>query len=288
MPKQTVTRPCILALLFAASCITSARSQGLPPPPGSHATDKPDTSAPGPATFDVASIKEHSSDDHNMRWMTKDDGETMVNVPLQSMIASAYNIKMYLISGGPSWVNSKGFDLDAKALPGEGADKVKLTEEQRRAMMRALLAERFHLKAHIESRLLPVFDLIVAKGGPKIQPLEAPAADSEDAKKRGSMYFEPGHLKAQWYKIASLAEELSYMIEHTVIDKTGMTGDYNIDLSWTPDSELAAAPDKTATGADPKPSIYASVQEQLGLKLVPNKGQVDTLVIDHAELPTAN
>ena len=288
MPKHPVRLVSTLALLFIASPSLSAHSQGLPPPPSSSAPEKPGMSAPGPSAFDVASVKEHSSDDHNMRWMTKDDGTTMVNIPLQSMVSMAYDVKEYLISGGPSWVNEKGFDLDAKVLPGDGSDKVKLTQAQRRNLMRALLIERFHLQAHTETKTLPVYDLVVAKDGPKIKPVAPPAPDSEDAKKRGSMYFQPGHMEAQWYLISDLAQQLGYMVQRTVIDKTGLTGDYNLDLTWSPEEQEGAASDKATTGTDPKPSIYAAIQEQLGLKLVPAKGPVDTLVIDHAELPTPN
>ena len=287
MPKHPVRLASTLALILAAALSLSAHTQGLPPPPGSDAPGEPGATT-GPSSFDVASVHEHSSDDHNMRWMTKDDGTTMVNIPLQSIISMAYDVKMYLISGGPSWVNSKGFDLDAKVLSGDGTNKVKLTDAQRRALMRALLVDRFHLQAHVESKQLPVYDLVVAKGGPKIKAVAPPAPDSDDAKKRGGMSFAPGHMEAQWYPISNFAEQLGYMVQRTVIDKTGLTGEYNLALDWTPDDQLSAASDKATTGTDPKPSIYAAIQEQLGLKLVPSKGPVNTLVIDHAELPTAN
>ena len=195
--------------------------------------------------------------------MTKDDGTTMVNIPLQFMVAMAYDTKTYLISGGPSWVNSKGFDLDAKVLPGEASAKVKLTEEQRRSLMRALLIERFHLQAHTETKTLPVYDLVIAKDGPKIKPVAPPAPDSDDAKKRGGMSFQPGHLEAQWYPISNFAQQLGYMVERTVIDKTGLTGEYNLDLTWSPEEQEEDVNDKATTGTDPKPSIYTAIQEQL-------------------------
>lgn len=297
MPTHPVRVGFILALLLAAAFNVYAHSQGLPPPPGSNAPDAPGTVKTGPASFDVVSVHEHSSDDHMMRWMNKADGIAMVNIPLQSLISSAYNVKMDLVSGGPSWVESKGFDVEAKVLPGEGTEPVKLTREQQRTLLLALLADRFHLKAHVESKILPVYDLSVANGGPKMKLLPPqPPSEAEkprdfkpgDLKERGSAYFEPGHIQAHAYKMAGLADNLGFIVQRTVRDKTGLPGEYDIDLTYAPEDQLGAASDKAATGADPKPSVYAAVQEQLGLKLVPTKGPVNTLVIDHIELPTAN
>ena len=284
--------------ILAGAVAATASLQGLPPPPSSESSsDKPGIAASGPSAFDVASVHEHGGADHMMRWMNKADGISTVNIPLQSLIASAYNIKMDLVSGGPSWVNTKGFDIDAKVLPGEGTGHPELTEAQQRALLRALLIDRFHLKAHIESKILPIYDLTVAKGVPKMH-VAPPQPRSEedkpgyaklgDLKERGSMMFGPGHIQAHAYKMSSLADNLGFIVERTVHDKTGLTGEYDIDLSWTPEDQLQEASDKAATGTDLKPSIYAAVQEQLGLKLVPSKGPVDTLVIDHLELPTPN
>ncbi len=248
--------------------------------------------AGGPAAFDVVSIREHGGDDHMERWMNKPDGMSTTNIPLQSLIASAYGIKMDLVSGGPSWVNSKGFDVEAKLLPEEGSAPAKLSQAQREAMLRALLIDRFHLKAHVESKILPIYELAVAKDGPKIKPAlpQPPATDGKpgDFSEPGSMNFAPGHLEAHEYLISSLADQLGYIVQRTTLDKTDLTQPYTFTLDWTPDEQLQAAGDKAATGTEAKPSIYAALREQLGLKLVPAKGPVNTLVIDHVELPTAN
>ncbi len=297
MPISSIRLVSALALILAASLRVNAHSQGLPPPPSADASDKAEPSPGGPSTFDVASVHEHGGDDHMMRWMNKADGISMTNLPLQSLIASAYNIKMDLVSGGPAWVNTKGFDVDAKVLPGDASSPTKLTEAQQRVLLRALLIDRFHLKAHLESKILPVYDLTVAKGGPKMRadPPQPPSADDKpgdfepgDLKERGTATFGPGYIQAHAYKMPSLADNLGFIVQRTVHDKTGLTGEYDIDLTYAPEDQLGAASDKANTGTDPKPSVYAAIQEQLGLKLVPTKGPVNTLVIDHVDLPTVN
>ena len=256
MPSKVT--PAIIVLLLAVTATTAA-AQGLPPPPAGRVTSSQATpTTSGPSAYDVASIHEHAGDDRNMRWMNKEDGMSTENLPLRSLISSAYNIKMDLISGGPSWVYTKGFDLTAKVLPGDGAAPVKLTPGQQRALLLALLTDRFHLKAHIESKMLPVYDLTVAKGGPRM-PLVPPQPGPDevspgdfkpgDLNERGSASFEPGHIRAHAYGLTNLAENLGYIVQRTVHDKTGLTGEYDIDLSWTPEDELQAASDK-ATGAD--------------------------------------
>ena len=297
MPRHLVRLTSLPALLLAGLLSPRAHSQGLPPPPGSGAPAKAAATEEGPSSFDVVSVHEHSSDDHNMSWMTRADGITMRNIQLQSLVADAYNVKMDLITGGPSWASTKGFDIEAKILPSDGPKQPKLSEAQQRNLMRALLVERFHLKAHIESKILPIYELTVTKDGPKMklsppQPASenGPAADAKpgDMTERGSATFGPGYLQAHAYKMPGLAGNLGYIVHRTVLDKTGLTGEYDLDLSYAPEDQVSAANDKATTGADPKPSIYAALQEQLGLKLVSTKGPVNTLVIDHVELPTAN
>lgn len=207
---------CTLILVFVVgpTGATNVSAQSLPPPPpqGDSPASTSATSS-GPVAFDVVSVHEHGGDDHNMSWRTTKDGLATSNISLQSLIASAYNVKMDLISGGPSWVDTKGFDIAAKVLPGEGTKPPDLNEAERRVMLRALLSDRFHLKAHVETRILPVYDLVVAKDGPKMQlspPASQPSSgDPGQSKERGSMSFAPGHLDAHAYKISALAARLA-------------------------------------------------------------------------------
>src|ERR1700761_7091602 len=241
--------------------------------------------------FDVASIKENKSDGHMMRWMYTPDGISITNFSLPNIIASAYNIKMYLISGGPAWVHSASFDLDAKVAASDVETFKKLSPAQRRLMLQKLLADRFHLAVHIETKTLPVYDLVIASGGSKLKaaaPDPPPPADASPSdpppKPRGMMRMRPGGLELQDLPLSSLITQLSYAVNRTVIDKTGLSGKYDLSLKWTPEDQDPAE----ASSDNQAPHLFTALQEQLGLKLEPSKGPVDTLVIDHVEMPTAN
>jgi uncharacterized protein (TIGR03435 family) len=136
-----------------------------------------------------------------------------------------------------------------------------------------------------------MYDLIVAKGGlrlkanPRLPPSPDAAKDPEAAKPRGMLSMGPGTLQGQALTLTAIANNLSSIVQATVTDKTALTGDFDFDLKWTPDD---AAPANRDTSSEPNVSIFTAVQEQLGLKLQPTKGPVDTLVIDHAEQPSEN
>ena len=238
--------------------------------------------------FDVVSVRENKSDSGMMRWMYTADGLNITNLSIKALIASAYDIKQFLISGGPSWVDSTAFDVQAKVAPEDVPAMKKLTPTQRGLMLRKILAERFHLAVHIETKTLPVYDLVLAAGGPKFKasapnPAPSPDADPSDKPKpRSWISMGDGMLKLQDMPLSGLANQLGYSLERIVIDKTGLTGKYDLSLRWTPVNE------PPATDADPPPDLFNALQEQLGLKLEPSKGPVQTLVIDHVEMPSAN
>jgi uncharacterized protein (TIGR03435 family) len=240
--------------------------------------------------FDVASVKENKNDSHIMRWMYTADGIRITNLSLSNLIADAYNIRQYLISGGPSWVNSAGFDLDAKVDATDVETYKKLSPAQHRLMLQKLLADRFHLAAHIETKTLPVYDLVVAGSGSRLKasapdpPPPADANPSDPPKPKGMIRMGAGRLELQDMPLGAFIEQLGYAVNRTVINKTGLTGKYDLSLKWTPDDQEPAdsSPDNQA------PHLFTALQEQLGLKLEPSKGPVDTLVIDHVEMPTEN
>lgn len=245
--------------------------------------------------YDVASVKENKSGDHMMRIMNTPDGFSCTNIALTTIIEIAYGVRQDLISGGPGWVNSTGFDVEAKVAGSDLEAFKKLSPRQRSSLLQTLLADRFQLKLHHETRVLPMYDLVVAKGGPKLKasvPVSTPpdtasdaSKNSDAAKPRGMMTMGPGMFKGEALPMKVLANNLSSILEHTVVDKTGLSGDYDFDLKWTPEGTAPAA-DNGAT--DSGASIFTAVQEQLGLKLQSTKGPVDTLVIDHVELPSQN
>ena len=228
--------------------------------------------------FDVISIKENHDNPDSWGINIHDDVMIATKVPLEMVISFAYDIKPDLISGLTGPFKDKHYDITAKVLPRDGGAKPPdLNDSQMAAMMISLLRDRFHLKAHLQSKTLPVYELVVGKGGLKLQLSQAERTDSswsingENTQKV---------LTGRSASMADLAGMLSGEVHRKVIDKTGLPGAADITLKWTDDG---------AADADgPVLSIYTAVEEQLGLKLQPSKGPVDTLVIDHVEMPTEN
>jgi len=200
-------------------------------------------------------------------------------VTLWGLMYNAYDLRPNdtNIPGLPGWAMTAQFDVDAKMdddtiaalqkLPGEDKQK------QIQFMLQALLADRFKLRVHTETRDRPIYALVIAKGGSKLKPLPA------DAKQKGSSWGN-GRIQLQAGPIDRLAFCLSDGLDKVVVDKTGLTGKYDITLTWTPD-------DRQGT-ADAGPTLFTALEEQLGLKLESTRGPVDTLVVDHAEKPSEN
>jgi len=258
-------------------------------------TAAPAGTATPPATlaYDVVSIKPDKSENPNMRLATNESGSTWTNFDVADLISGAYGIKAYLISGLPRWADSTRFDIEAKLAPEDAAAMKKLDAQQRRAttgtIQQVLLADRFQLKTHIETKQLPVYDLVIVKGGPKFKEYD-PAASHPDALKGsdgkpmlGGTRGSPTSFQGLGIPITTLINFMAYTVHRTIIDKTGLTGKYDVQINWAPDRDTP--PDASADAA---PSIFTAFEEQLGLKLIPDKGPVDTLVIDHIEQPSEN
>jgi uncharacterized protein (TIGR03435 family) len=241
--------------------------------------------------YDVASVKENKSGNGMMRIMSKPDGFSCTNISLKNLISDAYSIRQDLISGGPGWAESTGFDVEAK-VAGEDVEAFKkLSPHQRDSLLKALLEDRFKLKLHTETKTLTLYELMVAKGGSKLKPgtempSDADAPKLPEAKKLGGMMrMGPGFFSGQNLTMTAIVNQLSNILHYTVTDKTGLTGNYDLDLKWTPDD---ARPPSGDTSSEAAVSIFTAVQEQLGLKLQATRGPVETLVIDQAEMPSAN
>jgi uncharacterized protein (TIGR03435 family) len=207
------------------------------------------------------------------------------NVTLKSLIQQAYDVRDFQISGGPGWLNTERYDIDAK---GNGPavseeDLIKMTDDQRNqfqqqmlARLRALLADRCQLKIHKETKEMPVYALIVAKNGPKIQK----AADNFTPQSGLSMRRN-GEGKTEvtgtQEQLSFLARMLSNQVGRPVLDKTELKGNYDFKMTFAPDL------------ADTEgPSIFTALEEQLGLKLDAQRGPVEVVVIDSAEHASAN
>jgi uncharacterized protein (TIGR03435 family) len=190
---------------------------------------------------------------------------------LKNLIYTAFGVDYDKILGGPAWVESQEYAISAR-VEGDAL----LSQEQMRPLLQNLLEERFHLKGHHEQKIVSGYALVIAKGGSRLQPNKGAPSLRRDAG------FE---LRCQNMPVKVLVQTLTYMaVKRQVVDRTGLEGTYDFDLKYAPD---------TAAIDDPRfadhPNIFTAVQEQLGLKLVPQKVPVDTFVIDHADkVPTEN
>jgi uncharacterized protein (TIGR03435 family) len=268
--------------------------------------------SPATARFDVASIIPTSQQGPDMQGL----GEVGIlpgghlraeKVQLRYFVQNAYGIKPFQISGGPAWINSAHYDIDAKA---DGNPK----PSQMRLMMQTLLEERFKLKVHHETKQLPVYELVVAKGGVRLpEPKEGncvvPEADGSSSPSAPGQPFDCGRvlmllsstaaqMRGGTVSMSDLVWTLSNVLGQTVVDKTEFQRTFDVHLEFTPDETLGGLPTpvpapssdsiKSVASSDSHGNILAAIQEQLGLKLVAAKGPVDVLVIDTVERPSAN
>jgi uncharacterized protein (TIGR03435 family) len=232
--------------------------------------------------FDVATIKPNKTGSGNVNIDSNDSTYRGENVSIAMLMEQAYGIRKNLISGFPGWAQSDRYDIVAKSVDADPVVLKNLTLPQRRAMLRQLLEERFHLTTHIEVKTLPVYDLIVAKNGVLFK--DSPHVDGEsDSDDNESMSVKNQNMTATRCKMTDLADFLTDVVERKVIDKTGLPGHYDLHLKWQREDAPHAD-----NGAEELPTVFTAVQEQLGLKLEADKGPVDTLVVDHIEVPTEN
>jgi bla regulator protein BlaR1 len=282
---------------------------GLVKLPQASAQEQQSASAPR-LSFEVATIKPNRSSDNKRMLMMSPGKFSMIGIPLSELIRFAYDLKSDAqLTGGPGWINSDRFDIEAKQDEAQAQAMSKLppdqTREQVRLMVQSLLAERFGLKVSHATKELPVYAMVIAKGGPKLTPTTAPPMappgdqppGGDPAKKpfnRGIRMQGNGDLTGMAAPTALLADVLSRQPElgnRLVEDKTGLTGDYDWTLKWTPaamDSSSSADGAALPAGDPSTPSLFTAVQEQLGLKLESQKGTVEIIVIDHVEQPSAN
>lgn len=248
--------------------------------------------------YDVVSVKEHNAEDGRIMMRMMPNDTQMNGVTLKNMVMFAYGLQSEdQVSGGPDWMGSKRWDVEAKTSAEDADGLKKLTREERQyvstQMMQKLLADRFGVKAHKETKPGQVYELVVAKGGPKLKvtadppPPAAPEPGTPGTQKqpRFMMRMGPGEVSGEGWSMDALVGQLTRATGRTVVDKTGLTGRYSIDLKWTPEHAAMAAQDN---GAEPRPDIYTAVQEQLGLKLQSAKGDVTALVVDEAKAPVAD
>jgi uncharacterized protein (TIGR03435 family) len=231
-------------------------------------------------SFEVASIKPSRPGEGNHDWDSNSDRLTIENYSLRDLIASACNLKSdSQVLSGPGWLDNKHFDIAAKVDDAELA-KLKMmtrndTRDEWNQMMQSLLADRFGLKVRRDQRTIPVYALVVAKSGQKLAPATAKETNH-------SLSGHNSHLTATAISMASLADYLTHTNEaedRVVVDRTGLTGDFNFKLDWTHDRGSGIPPDAQY------PGLFTALREQLGLQLKPGKAPVDVVVVESAREP---
>lgn len=259
--------------------------------------------------YDVVSIKPHrdssSASGVYSSFNRPDYGISAENITVASLLQFAYQTEECRIADLPSWVKADTYDIEARLDDDAVASLKKLAPRDRlaveRQMLQVLLSDRFKLASHRETNEMPVYELAIAKSGPKIRPGEVLPEGREFG--IGSTSYADGNRKisTRGAKIDSLAEILGGQVHRVVLNKTGLTERYAFTLVYFEDPnraappggendegrEPAALPPASLPGATGR-SLFDAIQEQLGLKLVPAKGPVEIIVIDHIERPSPN
>jgi bla regulator protein blaR1 len=278
--------------------------------------------ATGPLpSFEVATVKPANGGNTIPSITTATESRTM-NVTARNLIEQAYDIPWTpglneRIVGGPDWIDNNRYDVDARIDESLMRRFEKLPNEERKEqmslMMQSLLADRFKLKVHFQSRELPIYGLTMAKGGPKLTvtkdvptttgddqppPKVAFPTRAEDLRK-GILVLYRGQAAEMTAKAATLDELVHWLAGYseiggrTVVNRTGLPGPYDFTLRWTRERLIAREPlDEQLSSAQSNvpeaPALFTALQEQLGLRLMSTKGPVEVLVIDHIDLPSQN
>jgi len=244
--------------------------------------------------FEVATIKPNTSGDDRVAGGFLPGGRYRVtNYSLRSLIAAAYVMPQvtpdFLITGGPDWIDTSRFDIDAKAA----AEFPSAPDERsapRRIMLQQLLTDRFALRVHTATTERSVYTLVPARRDGQPGPNWHLAEGDCTARERPASCaarIGPGAVTLKGATVAQLVNLLSRFVNRVVVDRTSLTGAFDVELRWTPAPGEWIAPGQDAPSAD-GPSLFTALQEQLGLKLESTKAPVGVLVIDHVEKPDLN
>jgi len=224
--------------------------------------------AQAPPAFETTSVKPNRSMHNGIDNRFSPGYTRWTNVSLDTLIEDLYRIKDYQLEGGPGWIKSDRWDIEGKtASPA--------TNQEMFVMMRALLADRFQLHFHFETKERPVYHLTVAKGGPKLV-----TAHPQDENHRWGTDAGRGSLMMMGTTMKRFAGWLSSQLNQPILEETGLAGNYDLKIEWKDDAD---------TSDDPtRPWIFTAVKDRLGLELRAGKGPVEVFVIDHVERAAAN
>ena len=276
--KLDFTRKLLLAS-FGAAAVIGPLVFGLLSAPKGRAQE----AGPPAKEFEVASIKPGDPSTHQVRIGIMPGGRFQAsNITLRMLMQQAYDLKPFQVQSTPGWMDSDAWEIIAKPdgtlPPGPGA---------LRPLLQKLLADRFHLTFHKETKEMPLYALVIGKNGSKLK-------KTSDGAGRAQIRLGRGQLSGTAMSMDFLATQLSRQLSRMVVDKTGLDGAYDVELSWTSEDGPPRGPGEGPEGggaAPPEstgPSIFTALQEQLGLKLESQKGPVVVYVVDHAEKPSEN
>lgn len=216
------------------------------------------------------------------------DGLTFTG-SLDSVVRYAYNLLSFQLSGGPDWLRTQNWEIRAKS-DSPDPDRAQLSDSQRQALwdkhmqeLQSMLADRFQFKCHMSEKEMPVYNLVIAKGGSKLKETSADPAKRDNISVQGRGLSQ--HATGTGVSIARIALILSGPTGRMVLDKTGLSGSYDFSLDWENEAPVSGDSSPEATSGA---SIYTAVEEQLGLKLEPARGPVPVMVVDSVERPTEN
>ena len=273
LPGKLILAYAGVAVLAIPLAIGILRAQTLPPPPQ--------------YKFEVASIRPGNPDAAQFSRIAPgpQGGLRTENTTALQLITFAYDLRDFQIAGGPGWIRSDRFNVtgtpdrpEEAPNPSLGREKLESMFNRQRQRMQALLLDRFALVLRAETREMPIYGLVAGKSGHKLKA-------SSDEKKGPSMRTGNGSMTAAGISVKHLANVLSSIVGRPVMDETGITGDFDFQLEWTPEE----GPREPGTTSDSiRPSIFTALQEQLGLKLESKRGPAPVLVIEKIEKPSAN
>jgi uncharacterized protein (TIGR03435 family) len=297
----------IVRLAACTALTILAAFLGVSTPAAQAPAQAPDPNVP--LYFEAASVRPNKSGEQGSSIRRQPGGRlTATNMPLRALITFAYQLQPFQLVGDPSWIRNENFDIVAKmegdpapVPPGQGPDPLMLA-------MRTLLADRFKLAVHRETREMDIYALVVARPdgtlGPKLQrtttDCEAlmaarkggppPGPPSADAPFLCGMRGTFGRLSVNSMPMTLFANNLSQRMQRVVVDRTGLTGGWDFELTFAPEPPAGPLPPGVELPpVDPNaPSLVTAIQEQLGLKLQSTKGPVEVLVVDGIERPMAD
>lgn len=290
-------------LVFGAVVSLSVAAFSVSNPGAQASAQAPDPNVP--LFFEAASVRQNTSGEQGQSIRRQPGGRlSATNMPLRALITFAYQLQPFQLVGDPSWIRTVNFDIVAKmdgdpapVPPGAGPDPLMLA-------MRSLLAERFKLAAHRETREMDIYALVLArpdgKPGPALKPSTQDCAAMMAAARGGpppgpppgpsspitcGMRGSVGRIQAGGMPMVTFANNLSGRVQRTVVDRTGLSGYWDFEINFAPESApIPLPPGVDLPAGDPTaPSLFTAVQEQLGLRLQSTKGPVEVLVVDRVE-----